>query len=108
MRAATVLLLMVLLAGCDGFNSRRYELTIVVPAEWQTERYGAYLLDTKTGRVWRQVSDGTFRPQMIMMDSAILAPLATDGWNKENTRVDRLHYSYEPNKKKDFFSGLFK
>ena len=62
MRAATVLILMVLLAGCDGSNiPTSYTIDLQgqpsVPApqryEIKNTDVGIFLLDTEQGRVWR-------------------------------------------------------
>lgn len=97
MRTA-VFFLMVLLAGCDGYGARRYELVSAAG--------GVYLLDTKTGRVWAY-DHGDFAPKRIMRDSSVLAEL-TRPTDPNTTKFLKENYAYQPNTWGDFFRGLVK
>ena len=106
----TILFLMVLLAGCDDYGARRYELT--------EGKDGAYLVDIRTGRVWVKNSDptgGAFYPVKILRDSSEQAPLNQLASNdrefkhmyKDGYRTSN-QYSYKPNTWSDLFQGLGK
>ena len=91
--------LMVLLAGCDDFGPRRYELI--------TASGSVYLLDTKSGRVWAKTSIA-FEPMWIMRDSRSEADL-NDVLLRPAFKNDfEESFSYKPNTWGDFFRGLKK
>jgi len=96
MRLCVALLGLLLLAGCDGYGPRRYELVSAAG--------GVYLLDTKTGRVWQHES-GAFEPQVYLMDSSDLAGL-NKGRDAEGKKFIKNNYAYQPNTWEDFFQGL--
>ena len=104
---AVLLVLMVMLAGCDSWV-RRYELT--------EGKDGAYLVDIRTGRVWvnrnNQQRGDKFYPVEILKDSSVMAPLNKLGkldqdFNNKGSGFNfKNQYSYKPNTWSDFFEGL--
>jgi hypothetical protein len=97
---AVLLILMVFLAGClagcDGSGPGRYQL--VAGSAANDDRYTVmYLLDTKTGRVWKQyaVSVSGFYPEYILRDSSTVAPLNKERGHRDD-QFQRENYSYEP------------
>jgi len=99
MRAA-IIIVMVLLAGCDFNFERRYELT--------EGKDDVYLLDTKTGRVWVRTEE-TFHPVAILKDSSGMTRLNMLG-EIDQQRRSRIkdQFSYNPNtwSWSDFFQKL--
>lgn len=99
---AVILVVMVLLSGCDDFGPRRYELVSVST--------GVYLVDTKTGRVWKRdtLGDSTFVPERFLMDSSPMIRSATESLGKDTKTFIKDNYSLRPNTWGDFFRGLGK
>ncbi len=105
---AVILILIMFLAGCDGSGPGRYQL--VAGSAANDDSYTImYLLDTKTGRVWKQyaVSPSGFYPQYILKDSSTVAPLNKERGHRDH-QFKRENYSYEaePGSWRDLFRGF--
>ena len=99
---AVILVLMMLLVGCDGYGTRRYELI--------SASTGIFLLDTKTGRVWKRdtIGDNNFEPVVFLMDSSPMTKKAIESLDQETSKFIKENYTIQPNSWKDFFQGLGK
>jgi hypothetical protein len=95
-----ILIVMVLLAGCNDYGPRKYELIAVSGS--------VYLVDIRTGRVWeKDLVSGAFEPKMVMMDSSLLVQMEKVK-DSDTKKFLRENYTYQPNTWRDFFRGLGK